>query len=47
MMSVVVYHYSWNFPKFVPKIGGLLLFRNVKTSTWGMFFFDLEGKNAS
>ena len=32
---------------FFQKIGGLLLITNMKTNTWGMFFFDLEGKNAS
>jgi hypothetical protein len=37
-MSVVAYHYGSNNSNFVQKIGGLLLFTNLKTSTWGNVF---------
>ena len=42
-MSEVNYD-EWNFPNFVQKIGGLLLFRNFKQVPGGIFFFGLEGK---
>ena len=42
MMSVVAYQYGWNFPNFVQKVGG-----HLENKHQGMFFFDLQGKNAS